>query len=167
MTLILLLPRLIIMTNAHLSLWLVVTCTGCCTWLHTLGVRPPVRRVLALDEDESNKYMNKSDTADLSRNNCSVSKLFDYRELSAADAVTAAAAWLCVWDAAPAWGCECHGTAGGSPAAAAPIGGSAGRDEGIMYSDSSSPSRPSSPVNCLRTGDGLRRSRAGVQPEYD
>lgn len=101
----LLLPLLIIMTNTHLNLWLVVTCTGCCTWLHTLGVRPPVRRVLALDEDESNKYMNKSDAADLSRNNCSVSELFDYRELSAADAdavVAAAAAWLCVWDAAPA-----------------------------------------------------------------
>lgn len=32
-----------------------------------------------------------------------------------------------------------------------------------MYSDSSSLSRPSSPATCLGTGDGLRRSRAGLK----
>lgn len=153
-----------VLINTHLSLWLVVICTGCCTWLHTLGVRPPVGWVLALDEDESKTWTHESDMADTSRSHSSVSQFFDYRELSAV-AAAAAAAWLCACDAATAWGCESHGTAGGSPAAAPPIGGSAGREVGIMYSDSSSLSRPSSPVACLGTGDGLKRGRAWVQPE--
>lgn len=42
-----------------------------------------------------------------------------------------------------------------SPADSAVMGGRTGREEGIMYSDSSSLSRASSPVTALRAGDGL------------
>lgn len=40
------------------------------------------------------------------------------------------------------------------------MGGKTGREEGIMYSDSSSLSRASSPVICLRSGEGLERNKA-------
>lgn len=40
------------------------------------------------------------------------------------------------------------------------MGGKTGREEGTMYSDSSSLSRASSPVICLRSGEGLERNKA-------
>lgn len=46
-----------------------------------------------------------------------------------------------------------------SPIGGAVTGGRTGREEGIMYSDSSSLSHASSPVTDLRVGDGLRTNK--------
>lgn len=55
-----------------------------------------------MNKVESNKHINKSDMADMISNKSSVCELCDYRELIAVGAAAAAAAWLCVWDAATA-----------------------------------------------------------------
>lgn len=66
---------------------------------------------------------------------------------------------LCVCAVSREWGCECRGTAGISPTGGAAMGGRMGREDGIMYSDSSSLSRTSSAAPGLRTGEGLRTKR--------
>lgn len=63
---------------------------------------------------------------------------------------------LCVCVAGREWGCECRGTGGISHTGSAVMGGRMGREEGTMYSDSSSLLRVSSAVPGLRTGEGLR-----------
>lgn len=73
---------------------------------------------------------------------------FEYRELSAG-------AWFCVWSAEDGWGCGCLGTGGVSTTGGDVMGGKTGREEGIMYSDSSSLSRASSPVTGLRAEGAL------------
>lgn len=60
---------------------------------------------------------------------------------------------LCACSADRGRGCACRATAGFSPAGDAAARGRMGREEGIMYSDSSSLSRASPD---LRTGEGLR-----------
>lgn len=62
-------------------------------------------------------------------------------------------AWICICRLA----CGCLGTAGVSTTGGgAAMGGRTGREEGTMYSDSSSLSRASSPIIGFGTGEGLR-----------
>lgn len=56
--------------DTHLNLWLVVTWTACCTWLHTFEGRPPAGGVLAWDTVHSNKHMNKSNRAEQEEEKC-------------------------------------------------------------------------------------------------
>lgn len=72
------------------------------------------------------------------------------REVAAVETV------VCVWSAEADWGCGERVTCGISPIGAAVMGGRTGREVGIMYSDSSSLSRVSSPVTGLWAADGLR-----------
>ena len=68
-----------------------------------------------------------------------------------------AEACVCVWSADG--GCEGLGTGGSSPTGGAVTGGRTGREEGIMYSDSSSLSRASSPATGLGAGEGLETNK--------
>lgn len=70
-------------------------------------------------------------------------KSYEYRELSME-------AWFCVCSVDRDCGWWALGTGGLSPIGGTMMGGRTGREEGIMYSDSSSLSRASSPVPVLK-----------------
>lgn len=78
---------------------------------------------------------------------------YEYLELSVET-------WVCVWSADR--GCEGLRTGGDSPTGGAVMGGKTGREEGIMYSDSSSLSRASSPVTDLKAEDDLRTNNPRI-----
>lgn len=129
----------------YLSLWLAVTWPGCCTWLHTFVVHPRVQPMCAYNhriQQFQAQCLRAVSSAHAAQNEAT------YRELCVG-------AWVCVWSAGR--GCGCLGIADVSPAGRAVMGGRTGREQGNMYSDSSSLSRASSPVTGLMPGEGLGR----------